>query len=113
MRMREFVLIIALKLFAILIIVAGIICEVRNNCSVGNLAITVGSLVFAIASNTTLFMYTSVARRRRKEVIINEYRTRQSTNGHPATYHYPVDTVNKGRIDCTAGQPGEESICNS
>jgi hypothetical protein len=65
MNLKTFILIIAMKLFAVQIIAAGIYCELRANCTPGFLFITVGSLIFAIASNTTLFCV--VYSRRRKK----------------------------------------------
>ena len=55
MNMKTFILIVALKLIAIQIMAIGIYTELRCNASISTIFITVGSLIFAIASNTTLF----------------------------------------------------------
>jgi hypothetical protein len=67
MNTKTFILIIALKLLAIQTIGYGIICEIRANASLATILITIGSLMFAIASNTTLFIVTKNSRLRRRE----------------------------------------------
>lgn len=69
MNLKTFILIIAMKILAIQMIAGGIYCEIRGGATPGFLFITVGSLLFAIASNTTLFCV--VYSRRRKKGGVN------------------------------------------
>lgn len=72
MNIRIFILIIALKLLAIQIICFGIYCEFKANAPLGNIIITVGSLIFAIACNTTLFCVVSSHAKSKKKEAKNE-----------------------------------------
>jgi len=71
MNLKTFILIIAMKLLALQVIAFGIYCELRANCSLGFVFITVGSLIFAIASNTTLFCVLYSGRRKKGGELAN------------------------------------------
>ena len=96
MRIREFILIVVMKMFAIIVIVVGIFCEAHNGCSLGNFLVTIGSLGFAIASNTTLFIYTSLARKRRKGGTTRERSNTKSIDCCPASGPFPINTDDQG-----------------
>jgi len=72
MNTRVFVLIIALKLLALQVIALGLFFEMRAGAGAGSIFITVGSLLFAIASNTTLFIVVKSNRRSRRELNNDE-----------------------------------------
>lgn len=95
MRIREFILIVVMKMFAIMVITVGILCEARGGASWGYLLISMGSLVFAIASNTTLFVYTSIARKRRKEKRHHEPTHAKSFDCRAATGPFAINTGGK------------------
>jgi len=56
-----------MKLLAIQIIGVGIYCEIKAGADIAIILITVGSLVFAIASNTTLFFFIKPKRNNRRD----------------------------------------------
>ena len=66
MNIKTFILIIALKLLAIQVIGLGIYCELKAGSSISTILITTGSLLFAVASNTTLFFVSKYSRNKRR-----------------------------------------------
>jgi hypothetical protein len=72
MNIKSFILIIAMKVLAIQIIAIGLYCELRTGANIANIFITAGSLIFAIASNTTLFLVYSNTRHKKRSVRKDE-----------------------------------------
>jgi uncharacterized membrane protein len=72
MKLNTFILIIALKILAIQVIAMGVYCQMRSHADMGSIFITIGSLIFAIASNTILFVFVYNTRRKKRGRIKHE-----------------------------------------
>jgi hypothetical protein len=84
MNLKTFILIIAMKVLAIQIIAIGLYCELRTGANIANIFITAGSLIFAIASNTTLFLVYSNTRHNKRGVKKDERYINKITSCNPA-----------------------------
>lgn len=68
MNIYQFFIIAGLKLIAIQIMLAGIIFQIKEKAKLSIIIITIGSLVFAVAGNTLLFMVLSSQNTQQKEL---------------------------------------------